>query len=139
LARFVGLVLLGNVYICIFIFSEFSGLIYVSIWTHNLKFFLGHAAYARTLVLAIFKGGMALGAWLASHFSLLLLNPFFCLSNYRSSRRSLGLLFHNIFVTTKDFSYFTIIHPLSSAVVVERYKWMLAAFLILPQSVLLGK
>jgi len=26
--------------------------------------FLGHAAYAQTLVLAIFMGGMALGSWI---------------------------------------------------------------------------
>ncbi|MBI3776616.1 MAG: hypothetical protein HY273_13920 [Gammaproteobacteria bacterium] len=31
----------------IFAFSGFSGLIYESIWTHYLKLFLGHAAYAR--------------------------------------------------------------------------------------------
>src|SRR5688572_14824637 len=53
----------------IFTASGFAGLIYQSIWTHYLKLFLGHAAYAQTLVLAIFMGGMALGAWLASRWS----------------------------------------------------------------------
>ena len=38
----------------IFFASGFAGLIYESIWTHYLKLFLGHAAYAQTLVLAIF-------------------------------------------------------------------------------------
>ena len=42
--------------------SGFTGLIYESIWSHYLKLFLGHAAYAQTLVLAIFMGGMAIGA-----------------------------------------------------------------------------
>ena len=50
----------------IFTVSGFSGLIYESIWSHYLKLFLGHAAYAQTLVLAIFMGGMALGAWLVA-------------------------------------------------------------------------
>ena len=50
----------------VFTISGFSGLIYESIWSHYLKLFLGHAAYAQTLVLAIFMGGMALGAWLVS-------------------------------------------------------------------------
>ena len=50
----------------LFTVSGFAGLIYESIWSHYLKLFLGHAAYAQTLVLAIFMGGMALGAWLAS-------------------------------------------------------------------------
>ena len=37
----------------IFALSGFTGLIYESIWSHYLKLFLGHAAYAQTLVLAI--------------------------------------------------------------------------------------
>jgi len=50
----------------VFTASGFAGLIYESVWSHYLKLFLGHAAYAQTLVLIIFMGGMALGAWLAS-------------------------------------------------------------------------
>ena len=46
----------------IFTLSGFSGLIYESIWSHYLKLFLGHAAYAQTLVLTVFMGGMALPA-----------------------------------------------------------------------------
>ena len=41
----------------LFSLSGFAGLIYESIWSHYLKLFLGHAAYAQTLVLAIFMGG----------------------------------------------------------------------------------
>ena len=50
------------VLLVVFTLSGFTGLIYESIWTHYLKLFLGHAAYAQTLVLAIFMGGMAIGA-----------------------------------------------------------------------------
>src|SRR3954463_12670418 len=50
----------------LFTVSGFAGLIYESIWSHYLKLFLGHAAYAQTLVLALFMGGMALGAWFCS-------------------------------------------------------------------------
>ena len=53
----------------LFTVSGFAGLIYESIWSHYLKLFLGHAAYAQSLVLAIFMGGMALGAWSASRLS----------------------------------------------------------------------
>src|SRR6266481_9566847 len=53
----------------LFAASGFAGLIYESIWTHYLKLFLGHAAYAQTLVLAIFMGGMALGSWISSRWS----------------------------------------------------------------------
>ena len=50
-----------GVFFALFTVSGFAGLIYQSIWSHYLKLFLGHAAYAQTLVLAIFMGGMALG------------------------------------------------------------------------------
>ena len=46
----------------LFAVSGFAGLIYESIWTHYLKLYLGHAAYAQSLVLAVFMGGMAVGA-----------------------------------------------------------------------------
>src|SRR5476649_949834 len=55
--------------LAVFVVSGFVGLVYESIWSHYLKLFLGHAAYAQTLVLAIFMGGMALGSWLCSRFS----------------------------------------------------------------------
>lgn len=57
------------VLVAVFAMSGFSGLIYESIWTHYLKLFLGHTAYAQTLVLAIFMGGLAVGAWLCSRWS----------------------------------------------------------------------
>ena len=47
----------------LFMASGFGGLIYESLWTHYLQLFLGHAAYAQTLVLMVFIGGLALGAW----------------------------------------------------------------------------
>src|ERR1700694_1564537 len=55
--------------LAVFVVSGFTGLIYESIWSHYLKLFLGHAAYAQTLVLAIFMGGMALGSWTVAHYS----------------------------------------------------------------------
>src|SRR2546426_452291 len=51
----------GALYV-LFTASGFAGLIYESIWTQYLKLFLGHAAYAQSLVLAVFMGGMAAGA-----------------------------------------------------------------------------
>ena len=53
----------------IFVLSGIGGLIYESIWSHYLKLFLGHAAYAQSLVLIIFMGGMGFGAWLAAQYS----------------------------------------------------------------------
>lgn len=59
----------------IFFVSGFSGLIYESVWSHYVKLFLGHAAYAQTLVLVVFIGGLALGAWLVSRRVERLRNP----------------------------------------------------------------
>ena len=53
----------------VFALSGCSGLIDESIWTHSLTLFLGHAAYAQTLVLALCLGGLAMGAGLCSRWS----------------------------------------------------------------------
>ena len=58
-----------STFFLLFTVSGFAGLIYESIWSHYLKLFLGHAAYAQTLVLALFMGGMAIGSWLCSRYS----------------------------------------------------------------------
>src|SRR5690606_42164214 len=54
----------------LFVVSGFAGLVYQSLWSHYLGLVLGHAAYAQSLVLAIFMGGMALGAWGAARLGL---------------------------------------------------------------------
>jgi len=45
----------------LFFISGICGLIYESVWAHYVKLMLGHAAYAQTLVLVVFIGGLALG------------------------------------------------------------------------------
>ena len=122
----------------IFMMSGFSGLIYESIWTHYLKLFLGHAAYAQTLVLAIFMGGMALGSWICSRYSLRWKN---LLVGYALAEGLIGLLallFHTAFDQAVQLSYSGVIPHLGSAAAAYAYKWVLSALLILPQSVLLG-
>ena len=55
-----------HVLVFLFAASGFAGLVYESVWSHYLRILLGAAAYAQSLVLAVFMGGMALGAWTAS-------------------------------------------------------------------------
>ena len=122
----------------LFTASGFSGLIYESIWSHYLKLFLGHAAYAQTLVLAIFMGGMALGAWLASRLSprwrdLLLA---YALVEVLIGLASLG--FHRAFLELSALAFDDVIPGLGSPLAAQAFKWTLASILILPQSVLLG-
>src|SRR5262245_36439157 len=122
----------------VFTASGFAGLIYESIWSHYLKLFLGHAAYAQSLVLAIFMGGMAVGAWAASRVSLRLRD---CLLAYAIIEALIGLAslaFHDVFVGMTALAFDRIIPALGSPAAVQAFKWSLAAGLILPQSVLLG-
>ena len=122
----------------IFIFSGFSGLIYESVWSHYLKLMLGHAAYAQTLVLAIFMGGMALGAWLASHYSRRWNNLLLGYALAEGVIGLFGLIFHPLFTTMLDALYLHWIPALNDPGAINILKWTLATLLILPQSVLLG-
>jgi spermidine synthase len=129
-----------HLYTILFIFtvSGFSGLIYESIWAHYLKLFLGHAAYAQTLVLAIFMGGMAFGSWICSRYSVRWKK---LLLGYALAEGLIGLsalLFHTVFDRAAQLSYTGIIPLLNSAAAANAYKWALSALLILPQSILLG-
>jgi spermidine synthase len=123
----------------IFAASGFAGLIYESIWTHYLKLFLGHAAYAQTLVLAIFMGGMALGSWISSRRSVRWRNLFAAYALTEAIIGVLGLVFHEAFTTATRLAYDVFLPRLAgSAAAVIAVKWGLSATLIVPQSVLLG-
>ena len=124
--------------LAVFVVSGFTGLIYESIWSHYLKLFLGHAAYAQTLVLAIFMGGMALGSWVVAHYSLRIRQLLWAYVLVEGMVGLLGILFHETFVAAVNFSFTSVIPALSGASSIQAYKWSLAALLILPQCVLLG-
>ncbi len=122
----------------VFTASGFAGLIYESIWSHYLKLFLGHAAYAQTLVLAIFMGGMALGAWGASRLSSRWRDLLLAYAVIEAAVGCLSLVFHPVFVNVTALAFDRVIPALGSPVAVHAFKWTLAALLILPQSILLG-
>lgn len=124
--------------LAVFVVSGFTGLIYESIWSHYLKLFLGHAAYAQTLVLAIFMGGMALGSWAVAHYSARIRRLLWAYVLVEGLIGILGLFFHQTFVAASDFSFARVIPALPVGPLIHLYKWSLAALLILPQSVLLG-
>jgi spermidine synthase len=129
---------IARLLIAVFLLSGFSGLIYQSIWTHYLKLFLGHAAYAQALVIATFMGGLALGSWWAARLtssgrSLLLM--------YALAELLVGiyaLVFHDIFVVMMDLAFDTLLPAQTSLAVAFMIKWGMALLLILPPSILLG-
>ena len=127
-----------RLYFALFTLSGFAGLIYESIWSHYLKLFLGHAAYAQTLVLAIFMGGMALGAWICSRYSARWKNLLLAYALTEGLIGVAALLFHDAFDGFLQFAYFTLIPSLGTAETVALFKWAAGALFILPQSILLG-
>lgn len=126
-----------GLFFALFTVSGFAGLIYQSIWSHYLKLFLGHAAYAQTLVLAIFMGGMAIGAWLVSRYTSRIANLLLGYAIAELGIGALALVFHGAFVGVTGWAFDSVI-PALAGNGVDLFKWSLASALILPASILLG-
>ena len=122
----------------LFTASGFAGLIYESVWTHYLKLFLGHAAYAQSLVLAVFMGGMAAGAAWCGRRSARLANPLAAYAIVEAAVGIAALAFHPVFVAVTDWSYDRLLPGLGNEWLALGAKLAVSALLILPQSVLLG-
>lgn len=129
---------LGPAALFVFALSGCSGLIYQSIWSKYLGLYLGHAAYAQSLVLAIFMGGMAIGAWWASTRSIGWRNLLRAYAIIELVIGVAGALFHPIYGGLTGFAYDTAFPNLPGGWAVQAFKWGSGALLILPQSILLG-
>jgi spermidine synthase len=127
-----------NVFYALFIVSGFAGLIYESVWTHYLKLYLGHAAYAQSLVLIVFMGGMALGSALCARVSTRIRNPLLAYAAIEAAIGLCALVFHELFVAATDWSYAALLPALGVDWLVLASKLAVACALILPQSILLG-
>lgn len=125
------------VFFAVFTLSGFSGLIYESIWSHYLKLFLGHAAYAQSLVLVIFMGGLAGGSWLAARLAPRFTAPVLAYAAVEAAIGAFALVFHETFVAMLEV-FFDVVLTASGPGLGTALKWLAAALLIAPQSVLLG-
>ena len=125
-------------YFLMFGISGFAGLMYESIWSHYLKLFLGHAAYAQSLVLIIFMGGMALGSWAASRYLVKDISPLLFYAAAEFLVGCAGLVFHDTFSSLMEFFYDSVLSSTVSSTFGVGLKWLVAGCLIMPQSVLLG-
>ncbi len=123
----------------VFFASGFAGLIYESVWSHYLKLFLGHAAYAQTVVLVVFIGGLALGGWLCARVATRVRNPLRVYALVEGAIGLIALVFHAIFVAATEWGYATALpatcDPASTFCAAQ---WLIAALLLAPQSILLG-
>src|SRR5438552_8007031 len=123
----------------LFFLSGAAGLIYESIWTRYLALLVGHSAYAQILVLTIFLGGMAVGSFLVGRYSERLGSPLIWYAIVEATVGLLGLLFHPTFRAVSAAAYDSLFPALiASPGAQSAVKWLLAASLILPQSILLG-
>jgi spermidine synthase len=127
-----------TVFYLLFVASGFAGLIYESVWTHYLKLYLGHAAYAQSLVLVVFMGGMALGSALCARLSIRIRNPLAAYAAVEAAIGACALTFHELFVAATDWSYASLLPALGVDGLALAAKLVLACALILPPSVLLG-
>lgn len=127
----------GTLLLWVFVLSGFSGLIYQSIWTQYLGLFLGHSSYAQSLVLLLFMGGMAAGAWLVSRRSVNLKRPLLAYAVIELVIGLLGLVFDPLFQGATQWAYSSVF-PVMGGSGVNWVRWGMATLLVLPQCVLLG-
>ncbi len=122
----------------VFGLSGFSGLVYESIWSHYMRLLLGHSAYAQTLVLAIFMGGMAAGAFGCSRYLKRYHAPLLTYVVVEAVIGTLGIGFHAAYTGVTEQLYNVVVPAIATPGLVEALKWLTATALILPQSLLLG-
>ncbi len=127
------------IFLCaVFVLSGAAGLVYESIWTRYLGLFVGHSAYAQVLVLTIFLGGMSAGAFVVGRRSERVRNPLLWYALIELAVGAIGLVFHDVFTWTTGVAYDSLFPAIGPGSVHSAAKWVIAALLILPQSVLLG-
>src|SRR5204863_8777934 len=123
----------GALYL-LFTASGFAGLIYESIWTNYLKLFLGHAAYAQSLVLVVFMGGMAAGAAWCARVSRRRAQPLLLYALVEAIVGVAALVFHPLFVGLTDWSYSSALPALGADWLAPAYQLALSCALILPEA-----
>ena len=123
-------------YYLIFAFSGGAALIYESLWARYLKIFLGHAAYAQSLILAVFLFGLAAGSMLAARYVARMSRPLLAYAAVEAVLALFAMYFHDIFVVAQAWALDDILPRLP--VGGDIFKWTLGACLALPQTILLG-
>jgi predicted membrane-bound spermidine synthase len=128
---------LGVILAC-FVASGVSGLVYQAIWSQYLNLILGSSAYAQSLVLAIFMGGMAGGAWLSARLIRRWDNPLLAYGRIEAAIGVAGIGFHVVFLAVTGWLYDVAIPGVEGEDRIAALRWTVAAALIVPQTVLLG-
>ncbi|MGI9628148.1 MAG: fused MFS/spermidine synthase [Longimicrobiales bacterium] len=115
-----------------------AGLIYELVWSRYLALFVGHSAEAAVLVIAMFLGGMSVGAFLVGHRSPRVRNPLKAYVIIELVLAVVGLAFHALFILATDLAYDVLFPVLPGPRTVQLFKWGIAAPMVFLPSVLLG-
>jgi spermidine synthase len=122
----------------LFTLSGFCGLIYESIWSHYLRNYLGHAAHGQTVVLVIFVGGLALGAWLAGRYTDRLREPLIAYAAAEILIALFAFIFHPMFVGFTGWAYDALLPAVCGESAWCGTQWLTAALLIAIPATALG-
>jgi predicted membrane-bound spermidine synthase len=122
----------------LFFMSGISGLIYESIWSRYIKQLVGSAATAQILVLALFMGGMSIGALLSGRLLSRTRVPVVAYGIIEGLIGLYALAFPTVFAWASRFAYDVLFPALGGGTSVGLAKWAIAGSLILPACILLG-
>lgn len=121
----------------LFFLSGISGLVYESLWSRYLKLFVGSAATAQILVLALFMGGMSLGSLLAGRYSSRISKPILAYGLIEGLIGLYALAFPYLYTGVTRLCY-DVVFPAVGGGGVALAKWGAAGLLIAPPCILLG-
>jgi predicted membrane-bound spermidine synthase len=121
----------------LFFLSGISGLLYESLWSRYLKLFVGSAATAQIIVLALFMGGMSLGSLIMSRRSETISRPVLAYGLIEGAIGAYAIAFPLLFELVTRLCYDTLF-PAVGGEGVGLVKWSFAALLIAPPCILLG-
>jgi predicted membrane-bound spermidine synthase len=122
----------------LFLLSGLSGLVYESMWSRYLRLFVGSAATAQILVLALFMGGMSLGALLAGRRSARIRRPILAYGLIEGAIGLYALAFPWVFGAVTRLCYDVVFPAIGGGAGISVVKWSCAAAVILPPCLLLG-
>jgi len=124
----------------LFFLSGVSGLIYEAMWSRYLRLFVGSAATAQVLVLALFMGGMSVGALLAGRRSAKISRPVLAYAIIEGLIGLYAVAFPWLYELVTRLCYDVLFPAMAggSGIDVTITKWVAAGMLILPACILLG-
>ncbi len=121
----------------LFFLSGAAALIYQSLWVRYLSLILGSSAHAQSLVLMLFMGGMAAGAWFASRYSSRSTTPLLWYAAIELCLGLMGMAYHSFF-DTQLLPLIAKVSGLDGLFGGESARWLLASGSIVLQTMLLG-